>query len=57
MTYTNAEKMIKKAPARGSAEHFGRLLFKLGNPEKRLKLIKIYGTSGKARYARFYQLL
>ena len=48
MTYTNAEKMIKKALARGSAEHFGRLLFKLGNPEKRLNLIKIYGTSGKS---------
>lgn len=48
MTYTNAEKMIKSAPDTNSAEALGVLLQKLGNPERGIKLIKIYGTSGKS---------
>ena len=48
MTHTNAEKMIKNAPATDFADDLGQILNRLGNPEKRVGIIKIYGTSGKS---------
>lgn len=48
MTYTNAEKMIKNAPLTDLADDLGQILNRLGNPEKRVGIIKIYGTSGKS---------
>ncbi len=48
MTSTNAEKMITKATATDSVENLGKLLKKLGNPEKKLGIIKVLGESGKS---------
>ena len=48
MTYTNAEKLIKCAKGTDSADNLGKLLGCLGNPEKKLGIIKIFGGSGKS---------
>lgn len=48
MTYTNAEKMIKNAPETDVADDLGQVLNRLGNPEKRIGIIKVYGGSGKS---------
>ena len=47
MTYTNAEKMIQNATAIGSADTARRLCAALDNPEKRTRVIKVLGESGK----------
>ena len=51
MTYTNAEKMILTAQATGSADTAKRLCAALDNPERRTKVIKILGESGKSSTA------
>ena len=48
MTYTNAEKMIKNAPESDFAEDLAQILTELGNPEKSIGIIKVYGDSGKS---------
>ena len=48
MTLTNAEKMIANAAAADSTENLGALLKQIGNPEKKLGIIKVMGESGKS---------
>ena len=48
MTYTNAEKMILTASPAPSGDCLGQILNELGNPEKTLKIIKIFGECGKS---------
>ena len=48
MTYTNAEKMIKNAPQASTAGGLERVLRALGNPEKKMGVIKVFGESGKS---------
>lgn len=48
MTYTNAEKMILSASCALSGDCLGQILNKLGNPERTLKIIKVFGECGKS---------
>ncbi len=48
MIYTNAEKMIQNAPDIGSPDAARQILGLLKNPEKKLKIIKVFGESGKS---------
>ena len=48
MTYTNAEKMILTASSATSGDCLSQILNELGNPEKSLKIIKIFGECGKS---------
>ena len=48
MTYTNAEKMIENAPSVTSPEAAKRILGLLKNPEKKIRIIKVLGESGKS---------
>lgn len=48
MTHTNAEKMIKNASMTDFADDLGQILNRLDNPEKKVGIIKIYGSSGKS---------
>ena len=48
MTYTNAEKMILSAADTGSADASRKICALLDYPEKRLRVIKVFGESGKS---------
>lgn len=47
MTYANAEKLIKDTNDTNSSDDLLKVLSALNNPEKKVKIIKVYGSSGK----------
>ena len=47
MTYLNAKKYLAGAPERADTSHLSELLSLIGNPQKRIKYLRLAGSNGK----------